>query len=146
MPETLKIDGKMNIHIFCATHTILDSVADKVLLPAEGGDMMILMDRAPLFTSVRPGLVWVYNKGLPLQAFYVNKGIAEVRRNICSIVAWGVNAKQISLQTVQKTITEIEEKLHKTHIQTQKEQLIQQIQFLNMIKDRPKILTPPNFE
>ena len=146
MPETLKIDGKMNVHIFCATHTILDSVADKILLPAEGGDMMILMNRAPLFTSIRPGLLWVYNKGLPLQAFYVNKGVAEIRRNICSVIAWGIDANQINLQTVQTKIKELEAKLSKIHTLTQKEQMMQQLEFLNMLKNKPDTLIPPNFE
>ena len=64
MPETLKVDGKMNVHIISPTKSVLDDVADKVLLPTPDGNIMILKDRAPLFTATSSGIMWVYNEGV----------------------------------------------------------------------------------
>lgn len=135
MPEILKIDGKLNVHIFCLTHTIFDGVADKVLLPAIDGNMMILKDRAPLFTSVRPGLMKIYNEGMPTENFYISEGVAEIRRNICSVIAWGVNANEVDLSQIQIQKEKIKEKLLKSHIDIQKKELQKTINFLEMIEN-----------
>ena len=134
MPETLKIDGKLNVHIFCMTHTIFDGVADEVLLPAIDGNMMILKNRAPLFTSVRSGLMKIYNKGMPTENFYISEGVAEVRRNICSVIAWGVNANEIDLSQIHAQKEKLKDKLSKSHIDIQKKELQKTIDFLEMIE------------
>ena len=146
MPETLKIDGKMNVHIISPTHSILDSVADKILLPTENGDIMILKNRAPLFVATQIGLMWVYNVGQRPKAYYISNGIAEIRRNICSVLAWGVDANKIDKAKIHERRLNLESELTKFHSEIQKKQVQQRIDFLKALENRPSLLVPPHFE
>ncbi len=139
MPETLKVEGKLNVHIFCMTHTVFDGVADKVLLPAIDGDIMILQRRAPLFTCVRSGKMWIYNKGFPPVAFYISEGVAEIRRDICSVLAWGIKADDVNLSQIRAQEEKLREKLLKIHIDIQKKEIQKTIDFLKML-EKSKIL------
>ena len=145
MPETLKIAGKMNVHIISPTKSVLDDVADKVLLPTANGDLMILKDRAPLFVSTVSGLMWVYNEGQKPVPYYISNGVAEIRRNICSVIAWGVKADNINKENLHRWRLSLEHELPKIHSLMQKKQAIERLNFLKMLETRPSFLTPPNF-
>ena len=146
MPETLKIDGKMNVHIISPTHTILDGVADKILLPTIMGNMMILKNRAPLFILTQAGLMWVYNQGQRPQAYYISGGIAEIRRDICSILAWGIDANKIDKNKIHERRLIWEEELTKIHSDAQRQQVQERIDFFKMLETKPSLLVAPNFE
>lgn len=146
MPESLKIDGKMNVHIFCPTHSVYDGVADKVLLPTDEGSVMILKNRAPLFISVKAGIMWVYNQGMPPVAYYVDDGIAEVRRNICSVIAWGVCADEVNPRSVKQERIAQEKQLEKMRLSLHKRQMEKKIAFLRMLESKPINLPTPNFD
>ena len=146
MPETLKIDGKMNVHIISPTHTVLDNVADKILLPTENGYLMILKNRAPLFTATKAGLMWVYNVGQRPKAYYISGGIAEIRRDICSVLAWGVEADKIDKVQIHERRVNMENELTKFHSEAQRKQAQERIDFLKMLETKPSLLTAPDFE
>ena len=146
MPETLKIDGKLNVHIYCATHVVMDSVADKVLLPTQQGDLMILKGRAPLFTAVSAGVMWVYNRGLPPEAYYIDAGIAEIRRNICSVLAWAMAANKMDLTVIRDRLNDQTIQLEKARLPAQKIELQNSIAFLKNLAQGNFDLTPPRFE
>lgn len=146
MPETLKIDGKMNVHIISPTHIVLDDVADKILLPTENGDVMILKDRAPLFVATKPGLMWVYNIGQRPVPYYISCGIAEIRRNICSVLAWAVEANKIDKVKIHERRLSLESELEKFHSEAQRNQAQQRIDFLKMLETKPSLLAHPDFE
>ncbi|MBE6449421.1 MAG: F0F1 ATP synthase subunit epsilon [Alphaproteobacteria bacterium] len=146
MPETLKVDGKMNVHIISPTKSVLDGVADKVLLPTPYGNIMILKDRAPLFTATSSGIMWVYNEGVKPVAYFISGGIAEIRRNICSVLAWGVKADEINKERLHSWRLNLEGELPKIHSKMQKKQALERIDFLKMLETRPSLLVPPDFE
>ena len=145
MPETLKIDGKMNIHIISPTHTVLDGVADKLLLPTINGNLMVLKSRAPLFVSTCPGLMWVYNEGQKPEAYYISGGIAEIRRDICSVLAWSIKADKIDKIKIHERRLGLEEDLKKVHSKVQQRQVQERIDFFKMLETNPSLLTPPPF-
>ena len=146
MPETLKIDGKMNVHIIMPTSSVLDDVADKIILPTEDGDLMILWDRAPLFVQIKAGLVWVYNRGQRPVGYYVSNGFAEVRRNICAVLAWGVKADAVDKTLVHKRRLEAEDQLGKINSDLQRQELMKRIDFFKMLESKPSLIVPPNFD
>ena len=146
MPETLKIEGKMNVHITSPTHTVLDNVADKILLPTDNGYLMILKNRAPLFTTTKAGLMWVYNVGQRPKAYYISNGVAEIRRDICSVLAWSVEADKIDKAQIHEWRLNLENELIKFHSEAQRNQVQQRIDFLKILETKPSLLVPPEFE
>ena len=146
MPETLKVDGKMNVHIISPTKSVLDDVADKVLLPTVDGNLMILKDRAPLFVKIYAGLMWVYNQGRKPVPYYVSGGVAEIRRNICSVLGWGVRADEIDKEKLHAWRLNLETELPKIHSESLQKQAKERLAFLKMLEMRPSLLIPPDFE
>ena len=146
MPETLKVDGKMNVHIISPTKSVLDDVADKILLPTVNGNMMILKDRAPLFVGITSGLMWVYNEGKKPIPYYISGGVAEIRRNICSVLGWGVKADEINKEKLHAWRLNLETELPKIHSASLKKQAQERLEFLKMLETRPSHLIAPDFE
>lgn len=146
MPETLKVDGKMNVHIISQTKSVLNDVADKILLPTVNGNMMILKDRAPLFVSLVAGIMWIYNKGQKPVPYYISSGVAEIRRNICSVLGWGVKADSINKEKLHAWRLSLEGELPKIHSASLKKQATERLAFLKMLESRPSFLMPPDFE
>lgn len=94
-PEEAPKNGKIRVKLICPLFPGMTMEADSVLLPALDGDILILPERAPIFFSLRPGRMIVYNKGQKPVSFLVSSGICEVRRNLCPVLAWGGREEKI---------------------------------------------------
>ena len=146
MPENLKIQGKMNFHLICPTCSLVDTVADKVLLPAKGGDVMILKDRAPSFFFIVPGALWIYNKGEKPICFLVSRGVAEIRRNICSVLAWGVDLNKLNPSRASRDLQDAEKELENVHSELGKKEILQKIEYLQLLLKGSLEVREPNFD
>ena len=98
--------------------------------------MMILKDRAPLFTSICAGILWIYNEGLHPEIFYVSEGTAEIRRNICSVLAWGMKATEVDWSFIHEEKEKLVKKLAKSHIDVQIAQIQKTISFYEMMETK----------
>ena len=85
---------------------------------------MILPNRAPIILTLRPGRLIVYNneKKEPI-TFLVSKGVAEIRRNLCPVLAWAgqeitMKAERIRerLENTQKMLAEAKSDLERTEL------------------------------
>ncbi|MBO7244943.1 MAG: F0F1 ATP synthase subunit epsilon [Alphaproteobacteria bacterium] len=95
-PEESPKNGKIRVKLITPLFEATVIEADKVLLPALDGDILILPDRAPIFFSLRPGRMIVYNEGQEPICFLVSSGVTEVRRNLCPVMAWGGREDKIN--------------------------------------------------
>mgnify|MGYP003571488599 CR=1 FL=1 len=90
--------------------------------------------------------MWVYNQGMPPVAYYVDDGIAEVRRNICSVIAWAVCADEVNPRSVKQERIAQEKQLEKMRLSLHKRQMEKKIAFLRMLESKPINLPTPNFD
>jgi F-type H+-transporting ATPase subunit epsilon len=65
---------------------VLDPEVDQVNIPGSEGDLGILADHAPLFTTMRPGR-FSYQKGDEEVELVVSNGYAEVTENRVTVLA-----------------------------------------------------------
>ncbi len=68
-----------NIEIITPDLTILKSEATEVTIPSFEGQMGILKDHIPIITFLRPGIIFVKNKGE--KKFFVEEGTVEFSKN-----------------------------------------------------------------
>ena len=68
-----------NIEIITPDQTILKSEATEVTIPSFEGQMGILKDHIPIITFLRPGIIFVKNKGE--KKFFVEEGTVEFSKN-----------------------------------------------------------------
>ena len=101
-PEEAPKNGKIRVKLISPLKEVFSMEADKVLLPAVDGDILILPDRAPIFISLKAGRMVIYNKGEENINYLISAGICEVRRNLCPVLAWGVQEDKYKLTTCKK--------------------------------------------
>lgn len=132
-PERSLENGKIKVRLICPVEEILTTEADKVLLPAQGGDILILPNRAPLFLYLRAGRMIIYNEGKPPVSYFISKGVCEVRRNLCPVLAWGIKEDAVQLDLVQKNLAESQEMLEKYGHHKNQQEMMNRIDFFQMI-------------
>lgn len=123
-PEVSPLNNKIKVKIISPSYPVAELAADRVLLPSVNGDIMILPDRAPIILTLRPGRLVVYNNDQkePI-TFLVSKGVAEIRRNLCPVLAWAgqeitMKAERIRerLENTQKMLAEAKSDLERTEL------------------------------
>lgn len=82
-------DEKQKIHLTVVTperEMVNDTEVDQVNIPGGEGDLGILPEHAPLFTTMRPGS-FSYEKGDEIVSLVVGHGYAEVTNNRVTVLA-----------------------------------------------------------
>ena len=83
------VEGLPKIHLSLVTperEMVNDTEVDQVNIPGGEGDLGILSDHAPLFTTMRPGS-FSYEKGDEVISLVVGSGYAEVTDNRVTVLA-----------------------------------------------------------
>ena len=84
-----------------------------VVVPGSEGDFGVLRDHAPLISTVRPGVIDVYDDGTTISdRIFVSGGFAEVTGERCTVLAdQAIPLKAIDRAAVQKEIEELQHEL-----------------------------------
>ena len=80
--------GKIRVKMTCPLSTVADVEADSVLIPAMKGDFLVMPRKAPMFYLLKEGEIVIHREGQADKIYWVSKGVCEVRRDICAIMAW----------------------------------------------------------
>ena len=84
-----------------------------VVVPGAEGDFGVLRDHAPLISTVRPGVIDVYDDGTTISdRIFVSGGFAEVTGDRCTVLAdEAVPVKEIDRAAVQKGLEDLQRDL-----------------------------------
>lgn len=84
-----------------------------VVVPGAEGDFGVLRDHAPLISTVRPGVIDIYDDGNTISdRIFVSGGFAEVTGERCTVLAeQAVPLKEIDRGAVQKVIEDLQRDL-----------------------------------
>ena len=74
----------MKLHVLSPKGTILKEDVDEVLLPGTKGDFMVLMDHAPLVSTLKRGIVR-YRKNAEVNNLDIDNGITIVEHNTIKV-------------------------------------------------------------
>lgn len=133
MPEESPKNGLIRLKIISPMEEIFNAEVKNVLVPTHQGDILILPNRAPLFVLLQQGKLQATLEDGSLETFYISKGISEIRRNLCPILAWGINTKNVLKEEIEKLLETEKEKLSlNKHLYSFSETSIR-IDFLTMI-------------
>ena len=132
-PEPAPDINHVRIKLISPERPIIVAEVDKVLLPCVNGDMMILPRHAPCFCAIKAGKMLLYDKG-NVMTVIVSNGVAEVRRNICAVMAWGVLADKIKRPEVENQLAAAEKLLKSLHATDKQTEVLERVRFLNLLK------------
>ncbi len=80
-------DDKVEFELVSPERLLLSELVDMVVVPGEEGDFGVLPMHAPLISTVRPGVIQVYQDRQVTQRLFVAGGFAEVTRSRCTVLA-----------------------------------------------------------
>ncbi len=103
--------GKLRVKITCPISSVLDIEADSVQIPALEGERVILPNRMPLFCILNQGEIVIHRNGHPQMTYLISKGVCEVRRDICAVMAWGMRIDEINPERIKELMYEAEKVL-----------------------------------
>jgi F-type H+-transporting ATPase subunit epsilon len=79
--------AKVTFRLVMPERELLATEADMVVVPGSEGDFGVLHGHAPLISTVRPGVLEVFQGNKVEQRFLVVGGIAEVTPERCTVLA-----------------------------------------------------------
>lgn len=80
-------DGKVAFELASPEALVVAVDADMVVVPGSEGDFGVLPGHAPFISTVRPGVVAVYQNGDVDQRLFVSGGFAEVNGEGCTVLS-----------------------------------------------------------
>ena len=79
--------AKVSFRLVMPERELLNTEADMVVVPGSEGDFGVLHGHAPLISTVRPGVLEVFQGNKAEQRFLVAGGFAEVPPGRCTVLA-----------------------------------------------------------
>jgi F-type H+-transporting ATPase subunit epsilon len=79
--------AKVSFRLVMPEREVLATEADMVVVPGSEGDFGVLHGHAPLISTVRPGVLEVFQGSKAEQRFLVVGGFAEVTPERCTVLA-----------------------------------------------------------
>lgn len=109
MPEDIgPAAGKIRLKITCPVSVIADMEVDSVQIPAMVGARLIISKQAPLICALNAGRLMACSDGKEPITYLISKGICEVRRDICAVMAWGIRSDQIDEKLYRRLLADAE--------------------------------------
>ncbi|MGN0920010.1 MAG: F0F1 ATP synthase subunit epsilon [Alphaproteobacteria bacterium] len=115
MAEQGPTKGKIKFKIISPLAPVAEREVDKVLLPLTCGPTLILPRHAPLLTAVKTGKIIITNDGKQ-ETYFISQGVAEIRRDICVVCAWGLAQKDVKPDEIRERLENLKNHpVHSTH-------------------------------
>ena len=78
---------RIHVDIVSAETSIYSGQAERVIIPAQEGELCVLARHAPLLTELKPGLIRLLTNGKLTYEFFVSSGFVEIQPHILTILA-----------------------------------------------------------
>lgn len=79
---------KLNVELVTPEALVFSSDVESVVVPGVQGDFGVLVNHAPMISSLRPGVIEIYETGNSVsRRIFVSEGFAEVTNERCTILA-----------------------------------------------------------
>ena len=78
---------KVNFELVSPQRLLLSEEVDMVVVPGAEGDFGVLAEHAPVISTVRPGVITVFQGNAVSERIFVAGGFAEVTPERCTVLA-----------------------------------------------------------
>ena len=103
---------KVTFELVSPERLLLSQSVEMVVVPGEEGDFGVLAGHAPLLSTVRSGVIDVYESEIISDRIFIAGGFAEVAADCCTVLAEeAVNLSEVDKSSVEKRISENEQSI-----------------------------------
>ena len=104
--------GKVQFELVTPSHIMMEGEVDMVVVPGAAGDFGVLPGHAPLLSTLRPGIVDVYENDTVSERVFVAGGFAEVAEDRFTVLAEeAVEASEIDREAAAQRLEQAREAL-----------------------------------
>lgn len=108
----LVASGTFQFELVSPEKVLASEQARMVVIPGEAGDFGVLVNHAPLLSSIRPGVVTVTLASGEEKKIFVAGGFADVSGTLCSVLAEeAVNVNEIDRAATEQQLKNLEDDL-----------------------------------
>ena len=112
---------KVHLELVTPLELVLARDADMVVVPGSDGDFGVLPGHAPLLSSIRPGVIDVYDRGQIVERIFVDSGFAEVTPERCTVLAEeAVPLARIGREATEERLNRAKERLEDAETESEK--------------------------
>ncbi len=79
--------AKLHFDLVSPERLLISAEVDQVDVPGSEGGFGVLANHAPLMTTLKPGVLTIFNQGKPAEKFFVRGGFAEVTLQGLTVLA-----------------------------------------------------------
>lgn len=80
--------SKLNVELVTPEALVFSNDVESVTVPGVQGDFGVLLNHAPMISSLRPGVIDIYENGASIsKRVFVSDGFVEVTNERCTILA-----------------------------------------------------------
>jgi F-type H+-transporting ATPase subunit epsilon len=80
-------DDRVEFELVSPEHLLVSERVEMVVVPGTEGDFGVLPRHTPMISTVRPGVIRVYERGAVKDSIFVSGGFAEVTPARCTVLA-----------------------------------------------------------
>ncbi len=80
-------EERIEFELVSPERLLLSEAVEMVVVPGTEGEIGVLPQHAPTITTLRPGVIRVYEKGAVTERIFVASGFAEVTPARCTVLA-----------------------------------------------------------
>lgn len=80
-------EERVDFELVSPERLLLSEAVEMVVLPGAEGEFGVLPRHAPTISTLRPGVIRVYEKGAVTERIFVASGFAEVTTTRCTVLA-----------------------------------------------------------
>ncbi|MGI9433217.1 MAG: F0F1 ATP synthase subunit epsilon [Geminicoccaceae bacterium] len=81
------VSGKVVFELVAPERLLASEEVDMVVAPGADGDFGVLPEHSPLMSTLRPGVIEIYEGDRVAQRIFVGGGFAEVNERGCTVLA-----------------------------------------------------------
>jgi F-type H+-transporting ATPase subunit epsilon len=121
----MELDSHLNLNLVSPDRLLFSSKVCMVTIPGEDGDMGVLPGHAPVLSTLRSGLISIFdnqdNLTEPKEHFFVDKGFARIDHTGCTILAEDiVSVSELNINDLEKSIESNQSKLEASSSDSEK--------------------------
>jgi F-type H+-transporting ATPase subunit epsilon len=110
---------RIQLELVSPERLLLSEMVEMVVIPGSEGNFGVLPGHAPLISTIRPGMIEIYEGRTVVKRLFVAGGIAEVTPERCTVLADAAmppdaldrTAIEVELQTVEGNLPSLREQV-----------------------------------
>lgn len=127
--------------LVCPEELVISKEVEMVVIPGAEGDMGILPRHAALITTLRPGLIDIYQGGEIQKRIFVSSGFANVNEKGCTVLAQEyVFLKDLNLDDLNEQIQNARDELKIVRTDEERDNLVKDLELATIKRDLYKRL------